>query len=61
LDRISGSDHGAVFFVCEQGGIRKKLLTAIDARVAYGVDGDNACLPTVDKIVAAVEELHDNY
>ncbi|MFQ5453867.1 MAG: thiamine pyrophosphate-dependent enzyme, partial [Candidatus Zixiibacteriota bacterium] len=23
-----------------------KLVTAIDARVAYGVDGDNACLPT---------------
>ena len=38
-----------------------KLLTAIDARVAYGVDGDNACLPTVDKIVAAVEDLHNNY
>ena len=38
-----------------------KLVTAIDARVAYGVDGDNACLPTVDKVVAAVAELHDNY
>jgi 2-oxoisovalerate dehydrogenase E1 component beta subunit len=38
-----------------------KLVTAIDARVAYGVDGDNACLPTVDKVVAAVEDLHDNY
>ncbi|MBI5267811.1 MAG: hypothetical protein HY851_11330 [candidate division Zixibacteria bacterium] len=38
-----------------------KLLTAIDARVAYGVDGDEACLPTVPKIVAAVEELHDKY
>jgi 2-oxoisovalerate dehydrogenase E1 component len=38
-----------------------KLLTAIDARVAYGVDGDEACLPTVAKIVAAVEELHENY
>ena len=38
-----------------------KLLTAIDSRVAYGVDGDNACLPTVEKIVAAVEELHGNY
>jgi 2-oxoisovalerate dehydrogenase E1 component len=35
-----------------------KLLTAIDSRVAYGVDGDNACLPTVDKIVSAVEELN---
>lgn len=38
-----------------------KLVTAIDARVAYGVDGDNSCLPNVDKIVAAAEELHDNY
>ncbi|UCD64061.1 MAG: hypothetical protein JSW34_01120 [Candidatus Zixiibacteriota bacterium] len=38
-----------------------KLVTAIDARVAYGVDGDNACLPNVDKITAAIEDLHDNY
>ncbi|MDZ4724279.1 MAG: thiamine pyrophosphate-dependent enzyme [candidate division Zixibacteria bacterium] len=38
-----------------------KLLTAIDARVAYGMDGDEACLPTVDKIVAAVEDLFNNY
>ena len=38
-----------------------KILTAIDARVAYGVDGDTACLPTVDKIVAAVEEMMDKY
>ncbi len=37
-----------------------KLVTAIDARVAYGVDGDNACLPTTDKIVAAAEELHES-
>jgi hypothetical protein len=37
------------------------LLTAIDARVAYGMDGDAACLPNVEKIVAAVEELHDSY
>jgi 2-oxoisovalerate dehydrogenase E1 component len=37
------------------------LVTAIDARVAYGMDGDAACLPTVDKIVTAVEEIHDNY
>ena len=36
-----------------------KLLTPIDARVAYGTDGDNACLPTVEKIVAAIEELHE--
>lgn len=38
-----------------------KLVTAIDSRVAYGVDGDNACLPSVDKITAAIEELHSNY
>jgi pyruvate/2-oxoglutarate/acetoin dehydrogenase E1 component len=38
-----------------------KMVTAIDARVAYGVDGDNASLPTVDKISAAIEDLHDNY
>ena len=38
-----------------------KLVTAIDARVAYGVDGDEACLPTVDKITTAVEELHGGY
>jgi 2-oxoisovalerate dehydrogenase E1 component len=38
-----------------------KMVTAIDARVAYGVDGDNACLPTVDKIVAACEDVHHNY
>jgi len=37
------------------------LVTAIDARVAYGVDGDEACLPTVPKIVAAIEEVHENY
>jgi pyruvate/2-oxoglutarate/acetoin dehydrogenase E1 component len=38
-----------------------KLVTAIDSRVAYGVDGDNACLPTVEKIMAAAEELHNSY
>jgi 2-oxoisovalerate dehydrogenase E1 component len=38
-----------------------KLVTAIDARVAYGMDGDAACLPTVEKIVAAVKELHEEY
>jgi 2-oxoisovalerate dehydrogenase E1 component len=38
-----------------------KLVTAIEARVAYGMDGDAACLPTVDKIVTALEELHDDY
>ena len=38
-----------------------KTVTAIDARVAYGVDGDNACLPTVDKITAVVEAIFDNY
>jgi 2-oxoisovalerate dehydrogenase E1 component len=38
-----------------------KLVTGIDARVAYGMDGDAACLPTVDKVIAAIEELHGNY
>jgi pyruvate/2-oxoglutarate/acetoin dehydrogenase E1 component len=34
-----------------------KLLTAIDSRVAYGVDGDAICLPTTEKILAAVDEI----
>jgi 2-oxoisovalerate dehydrogenase E1 component len=38
-----------------------KLLTAIDARVAYGTDGDEACLPTVEKIAAEIDDLHNNY
>jgi len=38
-----------------------KMVTAIDSRVAYGVDGDNACLPTVDKIVKAIEELNADF
>lgn len=38
-----------------------KLVTAIDSRVAYGMDGDAVCLPTVDKVVTAVEELYENY
>ncbi|KAA3634355.1 MAG: hypothetical protein DWP97_07275 [Calditrichaeota bacterium] len=38
-----------------------KTVTAIESRVAYGVDGDNACLPNVDKIVAAIEEMHSSY
>ncbi len=38
-----------------------QLLTAIDARVAYGMDGDAACLPSIDKIVAEVEALHQNF
>jgi 2-oxoisovalerate dehydrogenase E1 component len=38
-----------------------KVLTAIDARVAYGMDGDAACLPTVDKIITALEEVNDDY
>ena len=37
-----------------------KTVTAIDARVAYGVDGDDACLPTDTKIVTAIEDLHNN-
>ncbi len=38
-----------------------KLVTAIDSRVAYGMDGDAACLPTVAKIVDAIEDLYNNY
>ncbi len=34
-----------------------KLVTAIDSRVAYGLDGDAICLPSTDKINAAVEEV----
>ncbi len=66
-DRFHGGAAATIASVITQGeGIFSleapvKLLTAIDARVAYGVDGDNACLPTVEKIVTAVEELHDNY
>jgi len=38
-----------------------RVLTAIDSRVAYGMDGDAACLPTVEKVAAMVEDLHDNF
>lgn len=38
-----------------------KIIHAIDARVAYGVDGDAVCLPTIDKISDACQELHNNY
>ena len=34
-----------------------KLITAIDSRVAYGVDGDAICLPTTKKIVDAAQEI----
>ena len=34
-----------------------KLVTAIDCRVAYGVDGDAICLPTTEKVLAAVDEV----
>ncbi|MEZ5358560.1 MAG: thiamine pyrophosphate-dependent enzyme [Candidatus Zixiibacteriota bacterium] len=34
-----------------------KLVTAIDARVSYGVDGDEACLPNNAKIMAAIDEV----
>jgi pyruvate/2-oxoglutarate/acetoin dehydrogenase E1 component len=34
-----------------------KLVTAIDSRVAYGVDGDAICLPTTEKVMAAVDEV----
>ncbi|MBD3258159.1 dehydrogenase, partial [candidate division GN15 bacterium] len=38
-----------------------QFVTAIDSRVAFGSDGDEVCLPTVDKIMTAAEDLHDNY
>lgn len=34
-----------------------KIVHAIDSRVAYGVDGDEACLPTIEKIESAVEAV----
>lgn len=34
-----------------------KLITAIDSRVAYGLDGDAICLPSTEKILAAVDEV----
>ncbi len=34
-----------------------KVITAIDSRVSYGVDGDEVCLPTNEKILAAVDEI----
>ncbi|MBK7091882.1 MAG: hypothetical protein IPH59_09190 [bacterium] len=33
------------------------LITPLDARVAYGPDGDRACLPQIDQIVAETEKL----
>ncbi|MBK7141582.1 MAG: hypothetical protein IPH75_05840 [bacterium] len=66
-DRFHGGAAATISAIITQGeGLFSleapvKLLTAIDARVAYGVDGDMACLPNVEKIVAAIEELHDNY
>ncbi|NMC43090.1 MAG: hypothetical protein GYA46_04155 [candidate division Zixibacteria bacterium] len=33
------------------------VLTAIDSRVAYGLDGDAVCLPTTEKLLAAVEDV----
>ena len=38
-----------------------KILHAIDSRVAYGTDGDEACLPTIEKINQACEDLHNDY
>ncbi len=32
------------------------IVHAMNARVAYGSDGDDACLPTIDKIATAVSE-----
>ncbi len=66
-DRFHGGAAATIASVITQGdGLYDleapiKLVTAIDARVAYGVDGDSACLPTVEKIVAALEDLHDNF
>ena len=34
-----------------------KLVTAIESRVAYGADGDALCLPTTEKVLAAVDEV----
>lgn len=34
-----------------------QLLTALDSRVAYGTDGDEACLPSVTKVVNQVRTL----
>ena len=62
-DRWMGGAAATISSVITQGdGINYleapiKLVTAIDARVAYGVDGDEACLPNTGKIVAAIEEI----
>jgi len=34
-----------------------RIITAQDARVAYGADGDEICLPQMSRIIEAVEEL----
>jgi 2-oxoisovalerate dehydrogenase E1 component len=34
-----------------------RLITALDARVAYGADGDEICLPQLDKIIDTATEL----
>jgi pyruvate/2-oxoglutarate/acetoin dehydrogenase E1 component len=66
-DRMHGGAAATIASIITQGdGLYHleapiKLVTAIDARVAYGVDGDNACLPTVDKIVEAAERVHTDY
>ncbi len=66
-DRFPGGAAATIASVITQGeGLYDleapvKMVTAIDARVAYGMDGDASCLPTVDKIVAAIENLHDNF
>jgi len=38
-----------------------KLLTAEEARVSYGLDGDEACLPTAAKITDAIESLYNDF
>ncbi len=66
-DRFHGGCSGTIAAVITEGeGLFHleapiKHVVPIDARVAYGVDGDNACLPTVDKILAAIEELHNDF
>jgi hypothetical protein len=32
------------------------MITALDARVAYGPDGDRACLPQLEQIVAEAQK-----
>lgn len=66
-DRFTGGMAGTIASVItrDQGLFYLEapvsIVTAVDSRVAYGMDGDAACLPTVDKIAEAAERLHDDY